>query len=427
MNGKVWLVAGREYREHVAKRSFWIGLLLGPLFFAFIFAIQIFAFKIRPETSKSVAIVDRSGLVAEATAEALRKETYDSGKAQFSVEVVPASGDTNAVFADLNRRIAEKKLFGYLTVGPDLETPGAFRFLTRNVGDARSIDEVEGALRRAVIGARLQARSLALSTEQLEDITKSVRLQTLKVDDEGKTSQRDFGMVWIFTFVYLMIFFVPIIGYGVTALRSILEEKSSRIIEVLLSSVTPFELFMGKIIGLVLVGLTQVGAYAVTGMGLSVYSAAAAPVGMLANVASFFTPVMMLQFLIYFLLGFVLFLTLFAAVGSMVNTEQEAQSMQQPIMWLLIIPFYATFFFISNPDSTAARIISLIPIFTPMIMIMRISVLQPPLWEIALSIVLTTLAIIGIVWLAARIFRVGILMYGKRPTLPEIVKWVKTG
>jgi ABC-2 type transport system permease protein len=145
------------------------------------------------------------------------------------------------------------------------------------------------------------------------------------------------------------------------------------------------------------------------------------------DVMTSFNPLLMLYFVIFFLLGFFLFLSLFAAVGSMVNSEQEAHSMQTPVMFSLIIPLYATFFFINNPDSTLSRVVSLIPLFTPMVMMMRISILTPPFWEIALSIVLTLVTIIGVIWVVSRIFRVGILMYGKRPNLPEIVRWVRTG
>ena len=140
-----------------------------------------------------------------------------------------------------------------------------------------------------------------------------------------------------------------------------------------------------------------------------------------------FTPGLMGLFTLYFILGYTLFLAIFTAIGSMVNTEQEAQHMQQPVIWMLVLPMYATLFFIQSPDSTAARIMSMVPIVSPMIMTMRIVSVTPPLWEILLSVVLIVLTILGVVWAAARIFRIGILMYGKRPNLPEIVKWVKTG
>lgn len=424
---RIWLVARREYKEHVGKKSFWISLIVPPLLFTFVILLQIASFKARPEETRNLVLVDNSGKLGNEIAADLGDDTFKSGRNQFQVEMRPPEADTTALMADLNRRISQKEIFGYLLIGPELEAPGAYRLFLRNIGDAITTDKVEDALRRAVIGARLTDRQLTITRADLDSITKRVPLTTLKVDEKGKVSRGAFMLVWISTFVFLMFMFMPIIAYGVTALRSVLEEKSSRIIEVLLSSLTPFQLFSGKILGLALVGLTQVGAYVLSSLLFSAYSRSMAPAGMLKDIGAVITPTILGLFLIYFLLGFLLFLTIFTAIGSMVNNEQEATHMQQPVIMLLVIPMYAVFFFISNPDSTLARVMSMVPVVSPMIMMMRIMALMPPWWEIALSIVLITATIFGVAWAAARIFRIGVLMYGKRPTLPEIIKWVKTG
>lgn len=426
MNSRIWLVASREYRENVAKKAFWIGLILGPLFFGALITLQILSVKLAPEETRTIAIVNHSARLASDIDDDLAKLKFKNGRPEFAIETPAAAADSTAQLAELNRRIVNKSLFGFLWIGPDLEAKDNFRFLTRNVGSALTIDKIDEALDRAMVGSRLESRQLNLTREELAQITKGVRLSTLKIDEKGQTSKRDFRMLWLVSFVYLLMFFVPIIGYGMTALRGILEEKSTRVIEVLLSSVTPFDLFMGKVVGLALVGLTQVGAYALTGMAMSTYGAMAAPAGIVKDLGSYFSPGMMGLFLVYFLLGFFLFLSMFAAIGSMVNSEQEAQSMQQPVMWMLIIPMYSTFFFINNPDSVLARVVSMIPFFTPMVMIMRISIMTPPWWEIALSIVLMLLAILLVIRVGSRIFRVGVLMYGKKPSLPEIVRWAKS-
>jgi len=424
---KIWLVARREYKEHVGKKSFWISLILPPVIFTVVILLQIMSFKARPEETRGLVLVDNSGKLGAEIAADLGDDTFKSGKNQFQVEMRPPQADTTALMTDLNRRISQSEIFGYLLIGPNLEAPGAYRFFLRNIGDAITTDKVEDAIRRALIGSRLADRQLTITRADLDSITKRAPLITLKVDEKGKVSRGAFFLVYIATFVFLMFMFMPIIAYGVTALRSVLEEKSSRIIEVLLSSVTPFELFTGKIGGLALVGLTQVGAYVVTSLLFSGYSQSMAPPGSLKDIGAVVTPTVLGLFLIYFLLGFLLFLTIFTAIGSMVNNEQEATHMQQPVIMMLVLPMYATFFFISNPDSTPVRIFSMIPIFSPMIMMMRIMVLTPPWWEIVLSITLIIATILGVAWAAARIFRVGVLMYGKRPTLPEIIKWVKTG
>jgi ABC-2 type transport system permease protein len=310
-------------------------------------------------------------------------------------------------------------------VGEDVEAKGAFRFYTRNVGAETVMDKIEDAIEKSLIGFRLGKQNVSLTSEQLQKIIRRARLDSFKVDPEGKTSRRDFGGVYVASIVFAMILLMTIITFGVTALRGILEEKSSRIIEVLLSSMTPFELLAGKVVGVCLVGLTQILAYVVTGAALALYTSGST--GFANDVMSAFTPSVVGFFLVYYLLGVFLFLSMFVAVGSMVNTEQEAQHFQQPIIWALVIPIYATFFFINNPDSLIARLASFIPFFTPMVMLMRISVLTPPWWEIGLSIAIMAVTTVGVVWVVSRIFRVGILMYGKRPNVPEIVRWVRTG
>jgi ABC-2 type transport system permease protein len=427
MNSKIWLVVQREYREHVTKKAFWIGLLLGPLFFAGLITLQVLSATMSPDEEKKLAVVDRSGRIATAFAERLSNEKFKNGKPEFVIEMVPPAADSTGQYSSLNKQVAARELYGYLVFGDSLEAKGNYRFYTRNIGNEPVRDKLNAAVGEALIGARLKDQQIALTKAQLEKITQGIRLDTFKVTKEGEAEKKSLVGTIIAAVVLILLLSMTILSYGVTALRSILEEKSSRIIEVLLSSMSPFQLLMGKILGACLVGLTQVGFYVVSGALFSTYSLASAPPGLMKEVMSSFTPVLLLYFLVYFLLGFFLFLSIFAAVGSMVNSEQEAHSMQTPVMFALIIPIYATFFFINNPDSTLARVVSFIPIFTPMVMMMRISILTPPFWEIALSIVLTLATIIGVIWIVSRIFRVGILMYGKRPNLPEIVRWVRTG
>jgi ABC-2 type transport system permease protein len=427
MNNKMWLVVAREYRTNVQKKSFWISILLGPLFFGVLITIQILSATMAPEVEKKVILVDRSGQVAGTISEVLAANKFKNGKQEFQVDVVAPAVDTTAQYTALGRQVGGQEVFGFLLVGDSLESSGTFRFYTRNVGNEMALDKIDDAVEKALVGVRLRNQNVNLTHEQLEMITKGVRLATYKVNDKGNATQKSIGGTLIAAVVFTLILMMTILTYGIAALRSILEEKSSRIIEVLLSSVTPFQLMMGKIVGACLVGLTQVAIYALAGTAASAYGLSSGPPGLARDIVASFSPMMMVYFLIYFLLGFFLFVSMFAAVGSLVNSEQEAQHMQTPVMFALIIPIYAMFFFINNPDSTLARIVSFIPIFTPTVMMMRIAVLTPPLWEIALSIVVLFLATLAVVWIVSRIFRIGILMYGKRPSLPEILRWVKAG
>lgn len=425
-SNKLWLIISREYKVAVLKKSFWIGLFAGPIFFGLLFAAPYLLFNRQPERQKALAVVDASGRVTERLTANLSDRKLKSGDPEFLIESLAADADSSRQFQALNQRVLDKKLYGYLFIGASLDTGSAYHFYVKNPGDVMNIERVDDALDKAMVGLRLAEKNLPITQEQLESVTKSVRLETFKVSEGGKTEKKGFSTTYFTTFAFVFFLYMTILIYGITGLRSILEEKSSRIIEVLLSSVTPLQLMQGKMLGLFLVGLTQVGVYALLGTIMSILGLSSGAGVFLKQVSSALSPMMMGYFVIFFLLGFFLFSSMFVAIGSMVNSEQDAQSMQQPVIMALVIPMAMTFLFVTQPDSLLTRILSLIPFFTPMIMFMRISVLTPPVWEIALSIVLTLATTVGVTWLSARIFRVGILMYGKRPTLPEILQWIKS-
>jgi ABC-2 type transport system permease protein len=280
-------------------------------------------------------------------------------------------------------------------------------------------------MRDAVIGLRLERSNLSLEREKLEILLAPIELESFQVAAGGEARKKGFREAYFGTFTFVMILYMALLLYGVAVMRGILEEKSNRIMEVLLGSLSPQQLMTGKILGIGLVGLTQMAIYAATAGVARLYIAASPLASDWSGVVDTLSPLRMLYFLIFFVLGYFLYTSLFAAVGAVCNSEQEAQNLQTPVVMCLVIPMVATFFFVANPDSTAAVIVSLIPLFAPMVMFMRICVLTPPFWQIALSIAL----LLGTIWLlfrgVARVFRIGVLMYGKRPTVPEILRWAR--
>lgn len=423
---KLWLIIAREYRVAVMRKAFWIGVLLGPLLMTFLFIGPVMLMKGANDKQKSMVVIDRSARLYEPLTQFLAQRKLKSGLPEYVVQSEAPAADSTAQFAALNDRILRGDLWGYLVVEPDLASKSALRFYLKNTGDLVNTGRVEGAASRAVMGLRLRDQNLSLTPEQLDMVTKGSDLQTFKVSEGGKTEKKGFDATYITTFGFVFILYMTILIHGITALRGILEEKSSRIIEVLLSSVTPMQLMLGKILGFFLIGLTQVSVYVLLALALPAFGATMGGAAMVKQMAAALSPTLMGYFVVYFLLGFFLFMSMFVAIGSMVNSEQDAQAMQQPVVMALVIPMAMTFFFVNQPDSLLARVFSLIPFFTPMVMFMRISVQTPPIWEIGLSIALTLATTIAMAWVASRIFRVGILMYGKRPTLPEIVQWVKS-
>ena len=333
-------------------------------------------------------------------------------------------GSVEATYATLKPRVGKDDLFGIITIGNDLDSKDNFRFYGRNVGDARTKESLESALERAVILLRLERAQLKAEPAMLRKAMTSIEFETFQVSASGTESKKGFLEAYFGTFLFVMILYVTLLLYGIAVMRGILEEKSTRVMEVLLGSLSPQELMTGKILGIGLVGLTQVGIYVLTAVTLPLLVPSGG--GAMASVLEALNPIRMVWFLVFFVLGYFMYTSLFAAVGAVCNSEQEAQNLQSPVIMCLVIPMVATFFFVSQPDSTVARVVSLIPLFTPMVMVMRINPLPPPLWEILLSIALT----LGFTWLlfrgVAKIFRIGILMYGKRPTVPEILRWARS-
>jgi ABC-2 type transport system permease protein len=260
-----------------------------------------------------------------------------------------------------------------------------------------------------------------LDAEQIGHLTRRVELRTLKVS-KGKEMESGFGQIYRNTFIFIFILYMTILLYGVTVMRGILEEKSSRIVEILLSSLTPSQLMAGKILGVGCVGLTQYLIWIISATSLGVIGSTCLGLEEMTNAISLIT---LLYFLLFYLLGYFLYAALYAAIGAICTTEQEAQQIQFPLIAMLVIPLLVMPLIIRNPDGIAATTLSLIPFFSPTLMFLRINVATPPLSHILLSIGLLVVSILAMIMLVARIFRVGILMYGKRPSLPEVLRWLR--
>jgi ABC-2 type transport system permease protein len=244
-------------------------------------------------------------------------------------------------------------------------------------------------------------------------------LQPVEIDSSSASTISSF----VGAYIMFLMMYVVVLLHGMNVARSIIEEKTSRVFEVLLATIRPEELLAGKILGVGSVGLTQVFLWLVTATLITstamLTSVAGAGMHVSIGVAQ------IVFFFVYFILGFLLYASIAASLGAMVNSEQELQQLNM----ILVLPLVACMFVlgavITNPSGTLATVVSLIPFCTPLIMYLRISIAMPPIWQIALSLVLMALAIYAAIWIASRIYRVGILMYGKRPNLPEILRWLK--
>jgi len=419
------MIMRREYLERVTKKSFWLGTAVFPILMVAFGFLPMLLVGLGGNEQKTIALLDGTGKLAGLMTHELADETLKNGQPRYVIQDVPIAGSLDEARKPLEQRVRDKQIYGILSVSSDIDAKDAFQFYGRTVGDIKSIAEFQSALRRSVIVLRFEKANIPVDKELVAKLTAGVDMQTNELSTGGGSTKKGFMEAYFGTFMFVMILFMTLLLYGIATMRGILEEKSSRVMEVLLGSVSPNELMSGKILGIGLVGLTQVAIYAITAGAVRIYLSSQANPEM-AGFLSSFTAAKLAYFLIFFLLGYFMYTAMFACIGAVCNSEQEAQNLQSPVQMCLMMPMMATIFFVGQPDSTISVIVSFIPIFTPMVMFMRICVQTPPAWQIILSIVLTA----GATWVlfrgAAKVFRIGILMYGKRPTIPEILRWARS-
>src|SRR5262245_55119047 len=320
----ILMVMRREYLDRVKKKSFWIGIFLGPVLIAALIGISILMVAVKTQDQRALAIVDVSGELAPAVVESLGKPKLSDGRPSFVAEVSKSTGDENESLKAYSERIRNQEIFGLIWIGKDPEAKGALKFYGRNTSEITTNQAIEGALKDAMVTRRLQRSRLQLDRDTLDKLTKGVDLDTFEVTKEGGAQKKGFFEAYIGTFIFVIILFMSILLYGVAMLRGILEEKSNRIIEVLLGSLTPEQLMTGKILGIGLVGLTQMLIYVPTFGLIRLYMAAKATGADLSGMQSMLSMSKLAYFIVFFLLGYFLYTALFAAVGSVCNTEQEA-------------------------------------------------------------------------------------------------------
>jgi ABC-2 type transport system permease protein len=416
----VWLVIKREYLERVRSKAFIIFTVLTPTLVAAITILPSKLISMKSSGTRHVVVVASNRGVAEAVQQQLESRDADVDREEsLNLKVDVQLAPTDALRKQLSAEVGASKLDGYLWLTDDAIAARKFTYSTRNSSDFIETSLVKNAVTTALMKERLASHGVGRT--EVDDLLKPVSMDTVSVDKGTEKKAGGVGVI-LMPFVLMMMIYVPLIIYGVAVMRSVLEEKTTRIVELLLSSITARQLMAGKILGVGAVGLTQVGIWTLLGAIVGTPAMVAAKpylAEMQMPLSSY------LFFPVFFILGYFLYSTMYATVASMVNSEEEAQQMQWPVMLPLIICTTFAMSVIRQPNSPLAFWTSMFPLTAPIIMFVRILVQQPPVWQIALSIAILLATIYGLVSLCSRIYRVGILMYGKRPTLPEIMKWIK--
>ena len=432
---KIGLIIKREYLRRVSKKSFLLLTFLLPFLFVAMVFVPLWLSTIKGDEVRTIAVIDATGKYASLFQDT---ESYRFIQSDKSL--------------DEYRQNDNKEIYAFMHITGDLlKNPGAAALYSEK--------QVPGELSRLVnqvIGKELEEEKMAsFNIPNLKEIIQESKIkfdiQTIKWGADGKESKSSSMVASITGLIFTLLIYMFIMMYGAMVMQGVMEEKSNRIVEVIVSSVRPFDLMMGKIIGICFVGLTQLflwgiltavlflGSQLFFGIGIDPQMAGVNAVaqpgmdmsGVIADHAELFEVIktinftqLALFFILYFIGGYMLYASLFAAIGSSVDNQEDTQQFMMPITILMVFALYAGIYSMENPDGPLAFWCSLIPLTSPIVMMIRLP-FDVPYWQLLLSILLLYGTSILIVWVSAKIYRVGILMYGKKPDIKEMIKWIK--
>jgi ABC-2 type transport system permease protein len=427
----LWLIIKREYLDRVRKRSFLVLTLLLP---GMMTAVMLLPAKLITMGDKvqHLVVVTSTPQFGEMVRQRFLSpstDTDDDEDANSGTNAAKQKPDqkyvidvdakpTEAERAVLRDKINSQAIDGYLWLSEDAIASGKVTWVSRHMQYFSERSRLGETLNQVIQSERLSKNGL--SGDEAERLLKPIKVESIRMES-GREATGSGGGKFMEVAVMVMLLYMAVLLYGISVMRSVLEEKNSRILEVLLSSATSTELMAGKLLGVGAVGLTQILVWVVIAVVFAFPGMAMQP-----SLSEFqVPPTVLVAFAVFFLLGYLLYSTMYAAIGAITTTEQEGQQLQ----FFIIIPLVLSVFMLApvvrNPDAAMMVWMSMVPFFAPVVMYARIVVQTPPLWQIALSVFLLIATIAGLLVLCARIYRIGILIYGKRPNLPEIVKWLK--
>jgi len=421
------LIIKREYLQRVRTRSFLVLTLLLPAIMTVLMALPA-KLAVMGQKAEHLVLVTSTRefgeqvrlqlLARPITEEAEEADNQTQKKMEDRYTIDVDANPTDAERASLRHQINTREIDDYLWLTNDAIAAHAVSWNGREMPSAREKAWLSDTLSRMVLQQELSNQGVAVT--QADELLTPVKVDSFRV--EGSHETRSSGAARILEIVVMiMLIYMAVLFYGISVMRSVLEEKNSRIMEVLLSSATSTELMAGKILGVGAVGLTQIVVWIVMAGVVALPSLAMQP--NLSNLRV--PPLVFVGFAIFFLLGYLLYSTMYAAIGAVSTTEQEGQQLQFLIVIPLVLSIFMLMPVIQTPDSAAMVWMSMIPFFAPILMFGRIVVETPPLWQILLSVLLLIGTEALLLMLCARIYRIGVLIYGKRATLPEVLKWLK--
>jgi ABC-2 type transport system permease protein len=422
-SGKISHIIQHEYLSRFKTKAFLISSILAPLGLVVFIGVIAAMTLMNMETERKIALVDKSN--------------------DIGAKVVKANKDlfflSQANVEDLRKQVLNNDLDGYVLIPEDVIEKGRIEVFSKGGGGLGFVSGIKSAVNDVVKAERM--RIAGIDENKLDYIQEDVSVSTQKITEKGEERDDTEFLTIIGYFLGFAIYLLVFI-YGSIVMRGVIEEKANRVIEVLASSAKPFEIMFGKVIGIGLLGLTQVLFWVIAG-AILLFAAQPFISSILPDTQNamssmqataqqlpadfkipYIHPMLIVGFFFYFIAGYFIYATLFAAVGSAVDQESDSQTLTLPISLPIVLTIMMIPQIMNNPDSGFSVAVSLIPIFTPIIMMVRIAATNVPIWQISLSVILLIGTFIGALWVASKIYRIGILMTGKKPTFKDLVKWI---
>jgi ABC-2 type transport system permease protein len=414
---KALVVAKWEYLEKVKSKAFLIGLFLTPIIMLAMGILPGLLAGKEDESTKVIGVIDATGEIADTLSQRMMKYKLSDSNPNYLLRPIAVGKniDIPSASEEASAKVASEEIEGYVVFGPNALEDTLLEYRAKTVGDFRLMNRLESNLRDIISERRFVERGI--DPRLAEKLKVKLDVKSVKISKSGTKEETDFLKTFFSAYIFLMMLLFLIMGSGQLLVRSFVEEKSNRLVEVLVSSCTPTELMVGKVLGLSALGLTQIAFWALIGGGVSA-----------AFAVSYFPPVnQILLMLIYFVLGYLLYSAIFVAFGSPVTTEQEAQQITQYLVLFLVLPIALVMGVIQQPNAAWVKALTYIPLLTPTFMILRIPIQVPSPFEIIATIVLLIVSVYFMMIVAGRIFRIAILATGKRPSVTELVSWATKG
>lgn len=406
-------IAKWEFLEKVRSKAFLVSLVLMPaIMVGFGVLPTLFASK-GDDSSVVIGIIDETGMLLNSLAEKLdQKYRLPNDSPNYVLRNLGTDGTLENRRRNANQMVSTGVIEGYFYIPSEVLEKGVVEYRSENVANIRVVERFSRSIEEVILEKRLVEKGLGVNF--LKEVGTKIDIKSLKISGE---EERESGFLQTFfgAYLFIMMLMFMVLTSGQLLIRSVVEEKSNRVIEVLLSSCSPSDLMVGKILGLSGLGLLQLFIWLMIAAAISV------KVG--ANILDVDHLFLML---VYFILGYLLYAAIFVGAGSPVTTEQEAQQITTYVSLTLVFPIILAVPAMLNPDATLIKILTFIPLLTPAFMLLRLTIQTPPAWEIVTTLSILLVSVVGAMWLAGKIFRVAILAYGKRPTIPELFKLIRT-